>query len=152
MKKQRGFSLVEILLAGTVLVIASVALAATMAQSDGLTQGPREEVTARQAIEAVYAALSATPYDQVAVLYQDQGFDVEGLTPIPGDADGLPGTIRFEYGPDGDTSFYTVRIQVAWRGRGGDRTVESVHYLANARGDVGTPTPLEEITPPVTQS
>lgn len=140
-----GFSLIEILFAGTVLMIASVALAATMAQSDGLTQGPREEVAARNAIQSAFAALSATPFDQVAVLFHNQGFQVPALTPVPGDADGLPGEIVFAYGPGGDTSFYTVTLRVNWRGRGGDRVVESIHYLANVRGDVGTPTPLEQI-------
>ena len=144
----RGFSLIEVLVAGIVLVIASVALAATMAQTAGLTEGPREEIAARHGIQSVYAVLSATPYDQVAPLFQGQGFPVPGLTPQPGDPDGLPGQIVFDYGPGGDTSYYTVTLRVAWRGRGANRLVESVHYLANVRGDTGRPPPLEEIVPP----
>ena len=31
----------------------------------------------------------------------------------------------------------------------GDRAIQAVHYLANVRGDVGTPPTLEELNAPV---
>jgi hypothetical protein len=141
----RAFTLIEVLIAGTVLVIASVALAATMAQTGGLGESGREEMVARNAIRSVVAALAAAPFDRVAADFHNQCFDVTGLTTQTSDADGRCGEVLFAYGPDDDTSFYTVTVRVRWRGRVGDRMMESVHYLANVRGDTGTPVPLEQI-------
>lgn len=143
--RQRGFTLIEVLLAGIVLLIASVALAATMAQSHGLASAPREEVKARNAAQSVVAGLAATPFDEVASLYHKRGFPVPGLTPLPGDPDNLPGEVEFAYGPGGDTSCYTVTVRVRWRGATGERGVETIHYLANVRGDTGQPPSLAEI-------
>jgi hypothetical protein len=143
--RQRGITLIEVLMAGIVLLIAAVALAATMAQSHGLANAPREEVAARNAAQAAIAGLASTPFDQVAALYHKRGFPVPGLTPLPGDADGLPGEVVFAYGPGGDTSFYTVTVRVRWRGTTGERGIETIHYLANVRGDTGEPPSLAEI-------
>jgi type II secretory pathway pseudopilin PulG len=144
--RQGGFTLIEVVVSGVILTIASVALAATMAQTTGLAEMPRQEAAARNAIRGIVATLAATPFDKVAALNHNSDFEVQGLTVQPGDADGKCGRVIFEYGPDGDTSFYTVTVRVDWRGRAGDRTIESVHYLANVRGDSGAPTPLEELT------
>lgn len=143
----RAFTLIEVLVAAAVLVIASVALAATMAQSGGIGESGREEMIARNALRACVATLAATPFDRVAADFHNRGFDVPNLTPQPGDPDGQCGEVVFDYGPGGDRSYYTVTVRIRWRGRAGDRVLESVHYLANVRGDTGTPTPLEEIGP-----
>ena len=144
-RASRAFTLIEVLLAASVLVIASVALAATMAQSGGIGDSGREEMVARNALRACVATLASTPFDRVAADFHNQGFDVANLTPQTGDADGRCGEVVFAYGPGGDTSYYTVTVRIRWRGRVGDRVMESVHYLANVRGDTGAPTPLEEI-------
>jgi len=141
----RAFTLIEVLIAGAVLVIASVALAATMAQSGGIGESGREEMVARNALRGCIATLAATPFDRVAADFHKRGFDVPNLTPQAGDADGQCGEVVFDYGPGGDTSYYAVTVRIRWRGRTGDRVLESVHYLANVRGDTGTPTPLNEI-------
>jgi len=141
----RGFTLVEVLLAGIVMAIASVGLSASMIQASRLGSAPREDVAARNAIRDCIAEMAATPFDRVAETYQDHDFDVTGLRVAPGDPDGHVGKIHFEYGPDGSTLYYTVTVRIHWMGRNGDRVEESVHYLSNVRGDTGTPLPLEQL-------
>ena len=116
-------------MAGIVLLISAVALAATMAQSHGLASAPREEVSARNAAQAAVAGLASTPFDQVAALYHKR-FDAIFENP------------QFA---GGDTSFYTVTVRVRWRGTTGERGIETIHYLANVRGDTGEAPSLEDI-------
>ena len=143
----RGFTLVEIVVAAGVLMVATLALAANLAQNAGLASQPREESTARNAVRSMVATLMSEPFSAVAATYHRQGFDVPGLSPLPGDTDGV-GECRLAYGPGGDQSLYTVTVEVNWRGRGGERSVRSVFFLSNVRGDTGTPTPLADLGGP----
>ncbi|MEE8104875.1 MAG: hypothetical protein V3T86_05010 [Planctomycetota bacterium] len=142
---EAAFTLLEVLVAGIVLTVSTVGLAVVLAQSHELIQSPRQEVAARNWIRSIYAELAAAPFDGVAATYHRRNFDVPPLFAIADDPDGLPGEVVFEYGPNGDTSYYTVTVSVRWRGTKGARQVRSVHYLANVRGDTGNPITLEEI-------
>jgi len=137
-----GFTLLETLLAGFVLAVSAVALASTLAQSKRLADRPRDEMVARGAMQSVFAEIAATPFPQVAPTYENAGFAVPGLRAPPGDADGLPGEVRVEYGPYGNTSFYTVTLRVRWMNGAQVRTVESVRFVSNVRGDTGAVPPL----------
>jgi type II secretory pathway pseudopilin PulG len=140
-----GFTLVEIVIAAAILTIAGLALAAAVAQGHDLSQVPREEAAARNAIRSCLAEIAARRFDQVAQSYHGRGFPVESLRAVRTDPDGLPGEIEIAYGPGDDRSFYTVTVRVRWAGLHGERVIETVSYLANVRGDTGTPVPLEEI-------
>ena len=142
-RPSRGFTLIETLVAGFVLTISSVAFAAMLAQGKNIIEMPREEHAARAAIAGVFAEIAGTPYDQLAGQFDRGGFDVPGLRPVTGDGDGLCGEIGFDYGPNGELNVYTVTARVRWRGATGDRSIEVVRYLANVRGDTGTPPPLQ---------
>ncbi len=142
-RPNRGFTLIETLAAGFVLTISSVAFAAMLAQGKRIVEMPREEHAARAAISGIFAEIVGTPYDELAIEYDGRGFDVAGLRPVKGDADGLCGEVGFDYGPDGELNVYTVTARVRWRGAAGDRSIDVVRYIANVRGDTGTPPPLE---------
>jgi prepilin-type N-terminal cleavage/methylation domain-containing protein len=144
---RRGFTLLEVLVGSGVLAITGLALAASLAQGHELAQSPREETLARNAIRSVLAELGAARFGDVARAFHGMGFGCPPLRPQRGDPDGLPGEIRFEYGPGGDRSCYTVTVRVRWEGRRGPRVVETVAYLSNVRCDTGEPVPLEEIVP-----
>jgi Tfp pilus assembly protein PilV len=141
----RGFTLLEVLVAGAILVMATLAVAAAIAQSPRLAEDPREERAARSAVRSVYSEVAATPFQDVAVNYHRRGFEVFPLKALAYDPDGLPGEVVFDYGPDGDTTLYTVTVKVRWQGALGARKIESRHYIANVRGDTGTPTLLEDL-------
>ncbi len=138
----RGFLLVETLVAGFVLTVASLALASALAQGNRTAETPREEYAARTAIGGIFADLSGTPFDQAATVFNGMDFEVPGLRPVRGDGDGLPGEVTFTYGPNGEQNVYTVTARVRWQGTAGERSIEVVRYLANVRGDVGVPPPL----------
>lgn len=139
---QTAFTLVEALVAGFVLVIAALGLASTLAQGSRITDASREEMIARNAIRSMAAELRSVPFDRVASTFDGKGFPVPPLHASREDPDGMPGAIRFEYGPGMNREFYRVTILVEWKGRSGARVIESTEYLANVRGDTGTPPPL----------
>ena len=142
-RSSRGFTLIEALVAGFVLTVSSVAFAAVIAQGKHIVDLPREEHAARSAIASVFAEIAGTPYDQLSVRFDGADFVVPGLRPVDGDDDGMCGEIAFDYGPNGEENVYTVTTRVRWRGTAGDRSIDVVRYLANVRGDTGTPPPLE---------
>lgn len=141
----RGITLVEVIIGAAILSIAGLALAASIAQSRGLVHMPREEVVARNAVRSLLAEMAAVPFDVVARDYHGLGFAVSPLSAARDDLDGLPGEVRFDYGPGDDRSYYTVTVRVRWGSHRDPRVVESVSYLSNVRGDTGTPVPLEEL-------
>jgi prepilin-type N-terminal cleavage/methylation domain-containing protein len=140
-----GFTLVEVLVAAVILAVSGLALAASLAQSPHLISSQREEAAARGAVRSLLAEIASSPFHEIAIRYHGRGFAVPPLRAAHGDADGVPGEVRLEYGPDDDRSFYTVFVRIRWEGGRGVRQIESVTYLSNVRGDTGTAVPLEEI-------
>jgi len=138
-------SLVEVCAALFVLSIGALCLAGSMAQSHTLVERPREEYAAWSAIRNAEANLLSVSFADVASTFHLTGFDVPGLEAPPDDPDGKPGEILFDYGPGGDTRYYRVTLRVRWKGIGGVRQVERDVFLANFRGDTGTPQPLSAI-------
>jgi len=133
---QSGVTLVEVLFAGFVLSVTAVALAATLVQGKRLADAPRDEISARNAIQAMFAEMAATPFPQIAPTFERAGFAVPGLEAPANDPDGLPGQILLDYGPSAE-SYYTVTLRVQWRSGNDVRTVESVRFISNVRGDTG---------------
>lgn len=145
--RPEGFSLVEVLIAGAILAIGGMALAASLAQGQNLSRTPREDAVASGAIRSVLAEIAGAPFHEVAAGYHRRGFAVPPLHAVEGDPDGLPGEVELAYGPDGDRSFYEVTVRVRWEGTRAACSVESVSYLSNVRGDAGVPVPLEDVEP-----
>jgi Tfp pilus assembly protein PilV len=144
-RRSAGFALVEVLTAGFVLALAVLGLSASLANGSRLADASREELVARDAIRDTLARLAATPFDQVALTYHTRGFRVDAIEAVKGDLDGLPGAIIFEPGPADSRDVYRVTLRVQWRSTSGEHVIESTHYLANVRGDPGTPPTVEEV-------
>jgi hypothetical protein len=144
-ERRRGFALVEVLTAGFVLALAVLGLSASLANGSRLAEGSREELAARDALRDTLARLEEMPFDKVALTYHTRGFRVDEVNAVTGDLDGLPGEIVFEPGPADAPGIYRVTLRVRWRGAGGERTIESVHYLANVRGDPGIAPTVDEV-------
>jgi type II secretory pathway pseudopilin PulG len=95
---QRGFALLEAMIAGAVLTIGMLAMIGVLAQVVATTQTAQEDQTARQkAIEALESIFTARDTQQVTfaqIANQPTGIFLNGYNPLwgPG-ADGLTGTI-----------------------------------------------------------
>jgi hypothetical protein len=131
--------------ATTIFTIAALGLAASVAQGRAITEAPRNEMAARHMVREVVAEMSATPFSEVAAAFHGRSFDVPGLSPVAGDADGFAGEIAFAYGPDADAASYEVTVRVRWHDRTGDRQLETKIWLANVHGDTAAPPPLETL-------
>lgn len=110
---RRGFTLLELVFALAVLVVAFLAMSRSLGSSVKMTEVHRETALAtdgaRQAIERLQGA---EPFDQVFALFNadpgddpvglpapGNGFAVAGLSAVPGDPDGLVGEIVFPSAP-----------------------------------------------------
>lgn len=140
-KRQRAFTMLEVVGAGFVLSVTILGLSATMATGYRLTENSREEVQVRYAMRTILAELDAADFDTLETTFQKKGFAIEGIRPVRSDTDGMPGEIEFTPPPADAPGMYRVIIRAHWQGRGGERTIESVHYIANVRA---TPSEVQQ--------
>jgi hypothetical protein len=104
-----GSSIIEILLAISVLMTGLLAYTRSLAISASLEEDNKETALAIAGAQKVVEDLNGTPFDEVFAAFNetqdDDGlvtgtvfgddFAVAGLEPLPGDADGLPGEVVF---------------------------------------------------------
>ena len=155
------------MIASTVMVVGVLATVGTMRATSALGVSTRETTLAYQAARAKVEELKAQPFEFVLVRHNEDaaddppglaspgvGFDVPGLDPVAGDADGLVGRLLFpenaggelredanqpEFGLpadlDGDDVIgaldvtgthilLPVRVRIEWTGQTGDRFME----------------------------
>lgn len=111
-RRRAGFSLIEVLVAISVASIALTSLAATIASSRMATTTAHEVTLAKEAARLTLESMKSEPLAQVFARYNGtdeddpggvgtgpgNGFAVDGLEPVEGDEDGLPGEIVFPEG------------------------------------------------------
>src|SRR5688572_22818459 len=107
--KSKGFSLVELLVAATLIVVAITGIAGSMLSSMALNRVNRETAVAQQAACRALEELRSVPFREAYYVYNDIGgdnvvgptvergpdFAVAGLTAVAGDPDGMVGQILF---------------------------------------------------------
>ncbi len=114
-RARRGLTLLELVVAMSILAVALVAYARTVAGATVATRGSREATLASVAGRRMLETLRAGDFDQTYRLYNNMSGDDPGPGPAPGanfavagldaragDTDGLPGEIIFPtVGPAG---------------------------------------------------
>jgi prepilin-type N-terminal cleavage/methylation domain-containing protein len=145
----RGFTFVELMLSVGILAIVAVGTAAAMVQGPRLSRVAREEMMVRSAMRGMVAEISSAPYSEVAAAFAGEGFEVPGIAASSVDADKLPGVIRVDEMREGTARYFRVTLTVNWQGVEGTRSITSVHYVSNVRGDTASElpagTPLEDV-------
>jgi len=95
-KTRSGFTLLEIMVAVSVLGIALAALTSTQFTSVALSRSIRETSAAADAAQAVMEAIrDEDDFKAIYANWSGTAFDVEGLTPVEGDPDGRVGEVVF---------------------------------------------------------
>jgi type II secretory pathway pseudopilin PulG len=108
-RREQGFSLVEVMVSFSVLVIVLVGFSRMLVSSRLASSTTHEATLAKQAARSMVEVLQATPLDDAYAMYNandgddpgaagsapGNGFSVPGLEAPEGDADGLPGAILF---------------------------------------------------------
>jgi len=106
---RRGFSLVELLVAATLIVVALTGIAGSMLSSMALNRVNRETALAQQAACRALEELRSVPFGEAFFVYNTKqgdnpggtvpergpNFAVPGLTALASDPDGLVGQIEF---------------------------------------------------------
>lgn len=132
---EEGFSLIEVIITGFVVVIAFLGLAGTMAAGGQAQESARQELRVRNAIRGVLAEITETSFAQITAHHNKRGFDVAPLEAPKDDPDGRVGLVTVVPGPDTGTALHEVTIVARWRGVTGVRSVKSVHLIGDARGE-----------------
>ena len=158
---RHGFTLLELMLVMSVMVIAFLALSQSLGASIRLTEANRERRLAtdgaRQALEQLQGFAE---FDRIFETFQGTGFAVEGLSPVEDDPDGLVGefvfpTLSGELREDivmpelgmprdlngdgltdsvdhaGDYRLLPVELRLRWDGPGGERTMRIRSLIAD---------------------
>ena len=115
----------------SILAVAVLGVTALASSSSRLTKTMEEKDAALRAIDAMVREIEALPLNQIPA-YDGRGFGAtlndataNMLTPVAGDADGLPGSVQVVVPnpPNDGSSLLQVVVQVDWRGSSGNQTV-----------------------------
>ena len=127
--REGGFSLLELLIGTLAVIVALGAVISGILQVSKVRKVDEELNLAYIACMSNLEDLHSVPYAQLPAM-DGVGFDVPalngtagGLTPLPGDADGLPG--QFTVTVDkvgGGRTLYRVVAEVQWIGNAGRQT------------------------------
>ncbi len=128
-------SLIEAMAGAFVLVVAILGMASLLTQSEQLTRHAKQTRNAYSAAQErmedlrEYARLN---FDRLEDNYDGVGFEVDGLTSLAGDLDGLPGLIEVVKSDpnDLDSRLLDVTVSVMFTGVSGVRTVDVQTRLA----------------------
>jgi len=110
-----GFTVIEVLLAAIILVVAMVGAVGTVSQITMLGEANRESTVAYQGSRAMLEFLHASTFEQIVPRFNtDPGDDPDGVGTAPGmnfdvpglsvrrdDADGMVGRVLLPLAPDG---------------------------------------------------
>lgn len=121
--RQDGVSLVELMIGMMATVTILGALFAAAIQRSAQRRSDSERNRAFVGAAETLERLRSLPSTQLAPLH-GTGFDIpgengepRGLTPMPGDADGLPGLIEIAVeDTSGTSTLYRVTVTVTWSG------------------------------------
>ena len=129
--KERGFTLIEVTLAGVVFAIAFMGLSAALAQGTHLNDTAREALNVATATRSLFEEINDTPWEQIQDKYHKFGFEIEGLAPDP-ETGGPVGTVLVE-DVDSVPGLKKVTLVVRYRRHGDIKTTALVRYLTAAR-------------------
>jgi hypothetical protein len=139
-ERERGAMLIELVLAATVALLVGGAVVTTSVRQSAHRAVNLETTLAHNAITDVVARLRALPISALPALH-GAGFDVPGhtglpagLSAVPGDPDGLPGSIQVGIEASAGTAvLYRVVLNVEWLGVAGRRRERVIGLLGERR-------------------
>lgn len=143
----RGFTLLEVLMASAVLAIVAIGSAAAIVTTPRLMRDADEATSVRAAVHGMVSELTGADFSKVKASFDGTGFAVPGVNAVEGDLDGLPGLIKVETVGTGAATYYKITLSVTWAGINGERTLRSVHYVSNVRGDTDPVNPIPDDAP-----
>ena len=130
-KRRGGFSIVEVVVAMSLLAVVALSVMPVFSSSIRLDNLNRERMWVRQTCRQQVEAILATPFSQVKTLYNssplssfDVGFDVNGVTGAekllaPPSGSAKVGSITVDDTTSGDASCLKVTITARWRSSAG---------------------------------
>jgi type II secretory pathway pseudopilin PulG len=137
-RRASGISLIEVMIATVILTTAVVGLSNVAVTTSALRAVRVEKAVAMHAIEQQLAAVEATDFATILATHNGRGFAVTlpgevnaALHALPGDFDGLPGSIAVT-APTGDPDhLLEIRVRVDWQGRHGAQHLDRIVRLSN---------------------
>jgi hypothetical protein len=139
--RQRGSSLVELMIGAALVFVALQSVTLTMVSQGNLRRTSEEQSLAMVACRNNLEAVRNLPLAELPALH-GAGFDVPDLAghpgvlqPLAGDEDGLPGQflVTVDQTSAGET-IYLVRMVVDWYGIGGKQQFELKSLVAARKG------------------
>ncbi len=143
MISRHGATLIEIMIAMVILVVGMGTLFDSMVTSQRVNERATNQAKAYEEIQAQIESLQYMPFDSVRRDFKGIAFDVNGLTPIKGNA--TCGTVTRLANPNPDdksmspnpNKFTTtdlvlpLRFRVSWEDHEGPSSVETIFVIAN---------------------
>lgn len=119
-----GFTLIEVMLVIGILAIAAMGFILAQwssVRTDTSSQHDETALTAgRDKVEEIRSA-PLSDLDPATGIYNNTGFDVDGLEAVEGDPDGMVGLIQIT---EPQSGMYLVTVILEWRGVAADETYQ----------------------------
>lgn len=138
LRSRLGFSLIELLIAAAVLVIAILGLMATMTYSTRADVVSQETIVAMHSARAKLEEIQAgTSVATIQATYNNNNFAVPGLVARANDADRMPGRVVITAStvaptaPSAAQTVLDVRVIIEWTGVFGDQSYVAAMKVAN---------------------
>lgn len=140
---QSGFSLLEVMFALPIFLVAVLGVAASSATFANIRRFNEEKQIAIVAARQQLDAIRGTAFNQIIATFNDLNFQVNlngdaanDLRPQQGDGDGNVGRVVVtQAGPAGNAgSLLQVEVTIAWRGVLGNRQYQIGTLIANRSG------------------
>lgn len=118
LQRQRGFTLLEVMIAMVVIAIALFAAISMIFHTSTAKETMREQEIAKEAASAKIEEIKAHAFDQIFSTYNGASFTVTGLNAPSGAGKGL-GSVAVD---STNPNLYEVTVTIRWRGVQGSRS------------------------------
>ncbi len=108
-----GFTILEVMIASTIILLVLVGLLSSLAKSQQLKQNTGEYQVALEAARQKFEEIQSTTYSTVFATYNNTNFAVTGLIALPQDADGRVGRVTVD---NTNANLLLVTISLQWQG------------------------------------
>ncbi|MEK7485747.1 MAG: hypothetical protein AABZ60_15605 [Planctomycetota bacterium] len=132
LRSRHTFTLLEVMIAGTLLIMAIMGIAMTFLTVANLNTLSKENNFAACQARKIMEEIRSTPFKDILSKYQDKNYSIPGLNLQKGDLDENVGKIQTTKVND-KKDLLDVTVRLDWRGKVGNRSLSIKTRIAEIK-------------------